>query len=75
MTDKERLDWLQEHMHGYGKGWILRPSTCGRGLRLHESSGRGYSLDPKKDIRKAIDEGIEHIKELEGQHETKRRFR
>lgn len=67
MTDTERLDWLQNHMHEYGRGWILRISTCGRGLRLHESSGRGYSIKPKHDIREAIDDGIAYITKLEGE--------
>ena len=51
MTDKERLDTIQELATGYGNGWILRKSNNGRGLRLHEST-RPAAI---KDIRKAID--------------------
>lgn len=50
LTDKERLDKLQE-TSSYGKGWIMRMSTTGRGLRLHESSHE----DAIPDIRQAID--------------------
>ena len=50
-TDRERLDYLQKITMGYGRGWILRPSTTGRGWRLHES-GR---LTATPDIRDAID--------------------
>ena len=50
-TDKERLDYLQKITTGYGRGWILRPSTTGRGWRLHESSREGALPD----IRDAID--------------------
>jgi len=40
-TDKERLDAMQGLTIGYGKGWILRDSLNGRGLRLHETSQDG----------------------------------
>jgi len=50
-TDTERLNKLQELTTGYGSGWILRYSSTGRGLRLHETSQE----DAEKDIRKAID--------------------
>ena len=37
MTDTELLDYLESLKVGYGKGWVLRPSTTGRGMRLHET--------------------------------------
>lgn len=49
-TDEEMLDWLQENMKGYGKGWVCRDSCCGRGLRVHETS----QDDAKPTIREAI---------------------
>lgn len=50
-TDTERLDLLQKLTKGYGNGWILRNSSQGRGLRLHETS-----LDSAvKNVRQAID--------------------
>ena len=50
-TDKERLDFLQYAMKGYGKGWILRDSDNKKGLRLHETSQDGAVPD----VRTAID--------------------
>lgn len=51
ITDTERLDWLQLQTKGYGKGWICRMSTTGRGVRLHETS-----LDhATSNVRDAID--------------------
>jgi len=50
-TDKERLDFLQEMTKGYGNGWLLRVSSTGRGMRLHETSQFGASAD----VRQAID--------------------
>jgi len=38
MTDSQMLDALQELSTGYGKGWILRGSCNGRGMRLHETT-------------------------------------
>ncbi len=55
MTDTDRLDFLQDHMKGYGYGWICRDSDSGRGLRLHETSHN----EAVWDIRKAIDNFIE----------------
>lgn len=39
--DRDRLDFLQSRTKGYGKGWIARNSSTGRGCRLHESSRDG----------------------------------
>ena len=50
-TDKERLDAMQKLTVGYGHGWILRMSSNGRGLRLHETELE--SAVP--DVREAID--------------------
>ncbi len=54
-TDKERLDFLQELTEGYGRGWVLRRSTTGRGWRLHETS----AITGTPNIRDAIDSVIE----------------
>ncbi len=54
MTDTERLNKLQELTQGYGRGWIVRLSSYGRGIRIHESSRSEAVLD----IRKAIDNFI-----------------
>ena len=50
--DVARLDKLQDMTKGYGKGWILRNSTRGRGMRLHETSQDGA----QPTVRAAIDE-------------------
>jgi hypothetical protein len=50
-TDTERLDWLQSKTTHYGEGWMVRPSTTGRGMRLHETSRGGA----KPTVREAID--------------------
>lgn len=55
-TDKERLDELQKLTTGYGVGWILRNSTRGRGLRLHETS----NVLGEPDIRDAIDNFLDN---------------
>ena len=54
LEDYERLNKLQELTTGYGHGWVLRESSTGRGLRLHESS----HIDAVPDIRQAIDNFI-----------------
>ena len=53
--DTKRLNALQNLTRGYGNGWILRQSTSGRGMRLHETS------DPraKGSVRNAIDKFLE----------------
>jgi hypothetical protein len=50
-TDTERLNKLQSLSQGHGGGWILRVSTTGRGMRLHESEIDGTYPD----VRLAID--------------------
>jgi hypothetical protein len=52
--DTKRLDWLQDQSWGYGKGWIVRPSTTGRGMRLHETNQEGAS----ETVRRAIDKAM-----------------
>jgi hypothetical protein len=49
--DTERLDKLQRLTTGYGKGWILRDSFNGRGMRLHETLQDGVYPT----VREAID--------------------
>ena len=49
--DRERLNKLQRMMKHYGHGWILRNSTTGRGMRLHETSDEGAHTT----VRGAID--------------------
>lgn len=53
MTDKERLDYLQElnDRNNYTGKCVLRESTTGRGWRLHETAGE-TSFDS---VRDAID--------------------
>ncbi len=50
-ADAERLDYLQSITQGYGKGWILRDSSTGRGMRLHETNMEGA----QPTVRAAID--------------------
>ena len=52
VTDSDRLDKLQNLTRGYGYGWILRPSTSGRGMRLHETELPGAASN----VRQAIDD-------------------
>jgi hypothetical protein len=49
-TDTEMLDAIQDLTQGYGSGWLLRESSNGRGMRLHETAEKG-GFD---DIREAI---------------------
>lgn len=51
MTDKERLDKLERLTKGFGQGWLLRESSTGRGMRLHETT----RLDASSTVRQAID--------------------
>ncbi len=54
ITDTDRLNKLQNLSTGYGTGWILRGSTNGRGMRLHEFSEDGGNPS----VRQAIDDYI-----------------
>ena len=65
ITDKERLDFLQELTEGYGGGWVLRRSLTGRGYRLHET--RAIAAVPN--VRDAIDRVIKFEKRLEEEKE------
>lgn len=58
-TDKERLDALQGLSTGYGYGWLLRLSTTGRGMRLHETSMPGSTPN----VRDAIDQYLDYIED------------
>jgi len=51
-TDTERLDALQNLTKGYGNGWVLRVSSMGRGMRLHETGQEGG----QPNVRNAIDD-------------------
>jgi len=59
MTDTERLNKMQKIMTGYGKGWVLRLSPNGRGLRLHETTRD----DAVQDIRQAIDNYLQEVED------------
>ena len=50
--DTQRFDALQKTSTGYGRGWILRESINGRGMRLHETT----ISEAKPTIREAIDD-------------------
>lgn len=54
--DTGLLDKLTESAKGYGKGWILRESVRGRGMRLHETSQEGASRTPREAIEKYFKE-------------------
>jgi len=56
-ADTERLNAMQKLTVGYGIGWILRKSTSGRGLRLHETTNENGVYD----IRKAIDDYLDNL--------------
>ncbi len=51
-ADTQRLDCMEALSWGYGRGWVLRDSETGRGLRLHESS----RPEAKPTVRQAIDD-------------------
>lgn len=56
MNDTELLDALQATTKGYGNGWVLRESSNGRGMRLHETEGvEGFST-----VREAIEDYIKN---------------
>lgn len=51
IKDKKRLDKLQSLTKGHGNGWVLRDSSTGRGMRLHETELE----DATPNVREAID--------------------
>jgi len=55
MTDKERLDYLQQlnDRNNYTGKCVLRESATGRGWRLHETSTDQY--ETFNNVRDAID--------------------
>lgn len=57
-SDTEMLNWLQENMKGYGKGWICRNSGYGRGLRVHETEMFGAKPTIREAIADAMKKGI-----------------
>ncbi len=57
-TDRQLLDWLQEQTKGYGLGWIVRNSCCGRGMRLHETSQEGAVPTIREAIVNAMGDDI-----------------
>ena len=56
-TDTERIDALQKLTTGYGFGWVLRMSSTGRGMRLHETELE----EAVPDIRDTIDTYLDKI--------------
>lgn len=52
MTDTEILDYVESLKVGYGDGWILRKSSNGRGMRLHET----IMKDTTSTVRQAIEQ-------------------
>jgi len=54
VSDTDLINWLQKQTTGYGKGWICRMSTTGRGWRLHETSQEGASSTIREAIKEAI---------------------
>lgn len=62
-TDTDRINFLQEIMVDegeYTKTVILRPSTSGRGYRLHETSCDG-SCDSVRDAIDKVMEDKRHV--------------
>ena len=55
-TDTELLDALQSETKGYGDGWVLRESSNGRGMRLHETGAEMPLIEGEavEDVRQAI---------------------
>jgi hypothetical protein len=55
-TDTELLDALQSTTKGYGDGWVLRESSNGRGMRLHEAGSEMPLSEGEavEDVRQAI---------------------
>jgi len=61
ITDKERLDFLQEltNKKAYTGKVVLRKSFTGRGWRLHETSQDGFDS-----VREAIDDVVNNPERL-----------
>ena len=57
IEDTRRLNWIEDKAVGYGKGWICRNSTTGRGFRVHETS----NPDARHDLRDAIDRARDRV--------------
>ena len=57
--ERALLDGLQAMTKGYGRGWICRNSTTGRGMRLHETS----QPDAKPTVREALRAAIDAARE------------
>jgi len=53
-SDTELLDALQELTKGYGMGWLLRNSSYGLGMRLHETTADGALPDVREAIEKYL---------------------
>jgi len=51
LDDRARLNKLQLLTKCYGKGWVLRESWFGRGMRLHETNNESACAS----VRAAID--------------------
>lgn len=57
--DKARLDWLDKQ--GQGMEWVSRPSSTGRGYRVHNVR-KGELPDGSLTVREAIDKAMEASK-------------
>ena len=58
MSDTDLLDALQSTTKGFGNGWVLRESSNGRGMRLHETEG----LEGFPTVREAIIDYLLNVK-------------
>ena len=59
-TDTEMLDFLDKLVGGYTGRVILRMSSMGRGMRLHETSMPEATETSVRDaIRKVMEQGFE----------------
>ena len=59
-SDKQLLDSLQDLTKDYGTGWVLRDSTNGRGMRLHETTYNEGVPDVRGAINKYLDKFLEN---------------
>lgn len=57
-TDTELLNALQLLTTGYGRGWILRDSKTGRGVRLYESSWGNATPNVRTAINNYLNEFV-----------------